>query len=386
MGTYQKGLNYLNHRTGEVTYYLQGSQQDGNDVRTLFRSKDGTLWVGTNRGGLFKYDTSLEDFVYVSDLGKLDIRDIEEQDGYLWLATFGSGLIKYNPSDGSAVYYNSDNINNLDTNIFFTIEILDDASILLGTRYNGLKIFDPKNETVETYSENDGLSNNTINSLLLQQKQFVWIGTYTGIDRFDLKNKVFKNFTALRNVQNEGIGPIASTIDGKVFVGGLKGLQVIDVSELERLKDDQNIVFKQLNVLNKVITPEENSVLKKAITYQDALELEYFQNAFSIHFTALKYPLGNTLSYSYKLEKYNDFWINSQEGIANFTGVPPGDYILKVKTESSSGKEILKTLAITINPPFWKTPLAYVIYFLAIVLIIYLISSYFSEPYVFSSQ
>ena len=379
VGTYQKGLNYLNHRTGEVTYYLQGSQQDGNDVRSLFRSKDGTLWVGTNRGGLFKYDTSLEDFVYVSDLEKLDIRDIEEQDGYLWLATFGSGLIKYNPSDGSAVYYNSDNINNLDTNIFFTIEILDDASILLGTRYNGLKIFDPKNETVETYSENDGLSNNTINSLLLQQKQFVWIGTYTGIDRFDLKNKVFKNFTALRNVQNEGVGPIASTTDGKVFVGGLKGLQVIDVSELERLEDDQNIVIKQLNVLNKVITPEENSVLQKAITYQDALELEYFQNAFSIHFTALKYPLGNTLSYSYKLEKYNDFWINTQEGIANFTGVPPGDYILKVKTESSSGKEILRTLAITINPPFWKTPLAYFIYFLALALIIYLISSYFSE-------
>ncbi|HAX14900.1 MAG TPA: hybrid sensor histidine kinase/response regulator [Leeuwenhoekiella sp.] len=379
VGTYQKGLNYLNHKTGESTYFLQGSQQDGNDVRTLFRSKNGTLWVGTNRGGLFKYDDSLEDFIYVSDLEKLDIRDIEEHDGYLWLATFGSGLIRYNPSDGSAIYYNSDNIKNLNTNIFFTLEIVDDSTILLGTRYNGLKIFDPKNETVKSYSENDGLSNNTINSLLLQQDQFVWIGTYTGIDRFDLKNNVFKNFTALRNVQNEGVGPIASTTDGKVFVGGLKGLQVIDVSELERLEGDQNIVFKQLNVLNKVITPEENSVLQKAITYQDALEFDYFQNAFSIHFTALKYPLGNTLSYSYKLENYNDFWIDTQEGIANFTGVPPGDYILKVKTESSSGKEILKTLAITVHPPFWKTPLAYVIYILALVLIIYLISRYFSE-------
>ena len=100
------------------------------------------------------------------------------------------------------------------------------------------------------------------------------------------------------------------------------GFQAFSLGPRARISD-AGIMFRSLiDGSSHFFTPE------KAITYQDALELEYFQNAFSIHFTALKYPLGNTLSYSYKLEKYNDFWINTQEGIANFTGVPPGDYIL----------------------------------------------------------
>ena len=378
-GTYQGGINLLNHKTGAVKHYLEGAPQDGSDVRSIFYAKDSTLWVGTNRGGLYRYNEPNDQFDFINRLEKLDIRGIDEYDGYLWLATFGSGLVKYRISNGDSQYYNSANVVGLNTDIFFAIKILEDGKILLGTRYNGLKLFDPKNETIKTFSEKDGLKNNSINSLVLQNDDYLWIGTYTGINRFNLKTQEISSFDFLNNVQNEGVGPILNDGYGRIYFGGINGLQIINTKDLERLKDQNDLVFKQLSVLNKPISPGSDAILNKALPFEKNIELAYFQNSFSFYFTALKYPSGQNINYAYKLDNYNAYWIETQEGVANFTDVPPGNYTLNIKTKSGSGEELVKTLAITITPPFWKTPLAYIIYVLLLITVIYMISRYYSE-------
>ncbi|RXG11948.1 two component regulator with propeller domain [Leeuwenhoekiella aestuarii] len=379
VGTYQGGINKINYKTGEVKHYLEGSQQNGSDVRTIFKSENNTIWVGTNRGGLFKYNRSADAFEFVDSLGKLDIRGIDEREGHLWLATFGSGLIKFNKSNGEAEYINSNNVEGLNTDIFFAIKIKADDNILLGTRYNGLKLYDPIKNTVETYGEKDGLSNNSINNLLIEDDKYVWISTYNGIDRYNLGTGTFSDFNFLSNIQNEGLGSILSNGNGKIFIGGLEGLQIINTAELDRLQQKKDIVLKRLSVLNKPILPGCKTILKNALPYENEIALSYFQNSFSFYFTALQYPVNKNILYSYKLENYNDYWIDTQEGIANFTDVPPGDYNLQIKTKSGAGTETTKNLAIYISPPFWKTSLAYIFYLLAFCTIIYLIFRYYSE-------
>lgn len=386
IGTYQGGLNKLNKKTGNAKHYLQGSVSNGSDVRVIFESAEGSIWVGTNRGGLYKYLESEDKFEYIDSLGKIDIRSIDnDKNGNLWLATFGSGLIKYSPVNGNIKNYNSENTKGLTSNIIFSVLLLENGDVLAGTRYGGLLRLNSGKEEIISFTEEDGLSNNTVNSLIQEDETYVWMGTYNGINRYNIHTNEIHDVSSLNNIQagEFNIGAALKNSSGNLYFGGNNGLNIIDPEHFRTVEQEYPLLFEGLKVLNepvRVNPKERNAILKKTILYQDEIILNHDQNSFSVEFAALKYPEARNLTYSYKLESYNDYWIEEQDaGIANFTRVPPGDYILKVRTNSGLGVQNYKELRISIIPPFWKTFPAYILYIIIGVIIIWISFKYYSE-------
>ncbi|MCG9972847.1 hybrid sensor histidine kinase/response regulator transcription factor [Christiangramia crocea] len=385
VGTYQGGLNRLDPKTGNSRHYLQGPVGKGSDVRDVFESGKGTIWVGTNRGGLFRYLESQDKFEYIEELGKIDIRSIDEdKNGNLWLGSFGSGLIRYNPDAGNSQYYNQDNTEGLNSDVIFSVLVLQNGEVLAGTRYGGLLRFNPETEKILSFTEAEGLSNNSVNSLIQEDETYVWMGTYKGINRYNVKTNAILDVSTLNNIQSGefNIGVALKNTSGNLFFGGNNGLNILDPDHFRTLEQDYYLFFKGLKVLNELVNvnaSEDNSILRETILYQDEIRLKHYQNSFSVEFAALKYPEARNLTYSYKLENYNDYWIEQDAGIANFTSVPPGEYTLKVKTNSGFDTENNKELKITIFPPFWKTIPAYILYIIAGVILIWISFRYYSE-------
>ncbi|MCM4157291.1 hybrid sensor histidine kinase/response regulator transcription factor [Gramella sp. AN32] len=385
VGTYQGGLNLLNPQTGKNKHYLQGSTSNGSDVRVIFESHTNVLWIGTNRGGLFEYNSKKDEFNYIESLGKIDIRDIaEDERGNLWLGTYGSGIIIYNPDEGTIREYNQANFKGM-TNVIFSLLILPDGNILAGSRYGGLLKINPELKKIENFTEKNGLSNNTINSMIQQDSVYVWMGSYNGLNRYNTQTNQILNISSLNNIQ-EGefnIGAAVMNEEGKLFFGGNNGLNIFDPTNFTPSENQLPLRFIGLRVLNRDINiskNDKNAILKEALPYVDTINLNYNQSTFSIDFVALKYPTAKNLTYSYKLENYNDFWIDNQNsGTANFTGVPPGDYNFIVKTDSGLGEGNTKNLHIRIIPPFWQTIPAYILMALFIILSIWLVMRYYSE-------
>ncbi|MDT0689989.1 two-component regulator propeller domain-containing protein [Salegentibacter sp. F188] len=386
VGTYQGGLNKLDKRNDTWTHYLQGSPSEGSDVREIFESRNNSLWVGTNRGGLYKYNAYKDQFDYIQSLGKIDIRDIDEDcAGNLWLATFGSGIIKYDPIKDTVVFFNQDNLEGLSTNVVFSITVLNNKDILAGTRYGGLLRFDPEKKEVKTFTEREGLSNNTVSSMVMEDENLIWLGTYNGICRYNVQTNEILNISSMNNVQNGefNIGAAIKSATGKIYIGGNNGLNILNPEDFGTKNSIYPIVFEELKILNEsapIGSKKEGYILEEAIPFQKEIVLQHNQNSFSVDFAALKYPEAKNINYSYKLENYNDFWIDTQgSGVANFTSVPPGEYNLVVKTNSGMGEEAFQNLLISIVPPFWKTLPAYILYILIIAIILWLSSRYYTE-------
>lgn len=385
VGTYQGGLNLLNPQTGKTRHYLQGSTSNGSDVRVIYESKAKILWIGTNRGGLFKYNFSRDEFKYIERLGKIDIRSIaEDKKGNLWLATYGSGIMIYNPLDNSVVEYNQSNFKGM-TNVIFSILILPEGDILAGSRYGGLLRINPESKEIQRFTEKDGLSNNTINSMIRQDSTYIWMGSYNGLNRYNTKTNQILNISSLNNIQ-EGefnIGAAIMNEQGKLFFGGNNGLNIFDPKDFTPSENELPLRFIGLRVLNRdinILDSDKNDILKETLPYVDTINLAYNQSTFSIDFAALKYPTAKNITYSYRLENYNDFWIDNQNsGTANFTSVPPGEYNFMVKTDSGLGEGNTKNLHVNIIPPFWQTIPAYIIMILLVVVSIWLITRYYSE-------
>lgn len=386
VGTYQGGLNLLNTSTGHSKHYLQESQEKGNDVRVIFEGKNGQIWVGTNRGGLYRYHPPIDDFDYVKLLGKIDIRDIAEDDlGNLWLATYGDGIIRYNYLTGEQELFNEKTIPGFPVEVVFAIEILENGDVLAGSRYEGLVRLNPQNKKFTLFTDENGLSNNSINSLAKGTDGKIWMGTYHGISYFNPKTNTVGNLNSINNIQLSefNIGASLVTASGDVYLGGNKGINVFHPETLESQSASYPLIFTDLRLLNKKVSVNsgvEDFQLEYSLPYLKQLNLTHKQSLISLDFVALKFPLGKDVNYAYKLEPFHSQWIETNHtGTANLSNIPPGNYTLKVKASSGPIAISENQLAIIIAPPFWKTWPAYLLYVSLIVAVTIAGMRYYSE-------
>lgn len=108
----------------------------------------------------------------------------------------------------------------------------------------------------------------------------------------------------------------------------------------------------------------------------DNVEFDYKQNIFSVSFASDNFILPEKTQYMYKLEGFNNDWLTLPLGGHNvtFTNLAPGKYVLRVKAVNSDGYVGIKeaTLGIVVNPPFWMSWWAYLLYAVALVILLFL--------------
>ena len=79
--------------------------------------------------------------------------------------------------------------------------------------------------------------------------------------------------------------------------------------------------------------------------------------------------------YAYKMDNIDDDWVYTRDNHnVSYANIPPGKYTFRVKGANNDGlwNESGAVVEITVLPPWWKSPLAYVIYCFLAVLIFYL--------------
>lgn len=393
IGTYRGGLNLLDPALGTTKKYLQGSVSDGSDVRVIFQSSTDDLWVGTNRGGLFKYDEKKDTFDYIAALGKMDIRAIvEDEDKNLWLATYGNGLVHFDIRTLRYTSYNNGDTPGFTSNIIYSLEMASDGSLLVGTAYGGLLHFFPDTSEVLNFTEKDGLSNSTINSMTFRNDHELWIGTYKGISYYNLKTKEIKNLNSYGDISHSDFNSgSALTLDDKsLYFGGNSGLFIIHPEKILDTTLKYPLVFENLKIFNKkaAITPNDpNSGIKASLPYLNHINVDHDQTLITIDYSTLKYPNARNIAYSYKLEGFQEHWVNVNNNHSiNLSKLPPGSYNLVVRGVINPGEVTSNELAITVNPPFWKTLPAYLIYGILFITIIWGAFKYYSDRLVLKNS
>ena len=386
IGTYLGGLSKFNFGTKRWKHYLQGEQKDGNDVRVLFQAENSAIYAGTNRGGLFVYDKDKDVFEYISSLGKIDVRDIaQDTEDNLWLATYGNGVIQYNPKSQKITHYNTETLAGLTTNVIFSILITEENTIVAGTKHAGLIQFQPGAQKALNLREEDGLSNNTINSIISYEDETIWLGTFKGISKYDPQTHKIENLTKFNNIHKSeyNAGAVLASSSGELYFGSNKGLNQLRPENLLNTNSTQSLIIKDLLVFNESVAIDPHNskaTLQKAMPFNKDISLDANKTVFSIDFTTLDFPFANNTNYSYILEGFNEHWIDLKNANRiNFSNIPPGDYTLKIKAENASSGPLYKELNIHMLPPIWQTVPAYIFYLLSIVLLIWAGLRYYSE-------
>lgn len=373
-------------------------------VFSLLADKNGTVWIGTYNGGFHRWEKAIGggykkskfvhdqyDEVSVSDN---IIRDIfEDSKGNIWFAT-GNGLSKLPEKEKYKELPKFENYRNipgdstsLSHNYILTIFEDSNGVIWIGTFGGGLNRMDYVVESnsyqFKDFSEKDGLSNNVIKGILEDDNNNLWISTNKGLSKFDPRNSVFKNYDLNDGLQSNEFQELAclKRKNGEMLFGGINGINVFNPGDIEDNNIPPETVLTSFSIFNQPIEigAEMNGriIMDKPLNELDELKLKYEENSFSFEFAALHYAAPKKNNFAYMLEGFDKDWIytSSEKRFATYTFLEPGTYTLKVKASNNDGvwDETPSKINLTIIPPIWRTPIAFLFYGLLVLGFIWLL-------------
>ncbi len=390
IGSYYGGLDcYVN---GRFIHY----KNDPNDpyslsddrVWEIYEDSKNNLWVGTLNGGLNRFDRTKNIFYrmnanqpnllsgnYISAL-------TEDQQNRLWVGT--SNGIDVIDAKNNITHYNIYNdpatrITNNNINCF----LRDSRGLMwIGTR-DGLNVFDPSTKTFYYFRNQDGLPGNNVLNILEDEQHHLWISTNNGIANITVgtgqQGITIKpvNYDELDGLQGTEFNENAAlkTSKGEMIFGGANGFNLFFPSTIKADQVSSIVALTDLQLFNKTVVIGEEingrTILSQSISEAKSIELRHNENILALEFAALSFFNPEKIKYAYKLEGFNDNWIYTDGNMrkAIYTNLDPGTYTFRVKAseEDGSWNEKETTLTIKISPPFWKTPLAYLLYAAVIV-------------------
>lgn len=173
------------------------------------------------------------------------------------------------------------------------------------------------------------------------------------------------------------------TRDGEIFLGGTQGMISFHEMELNFTPKPYKIILSRLIVNGTEIqVGDETGILQQALYCTPEITLNADQSMFSIEFATSNYVAANKDDIIYKLEGFSNDW-NSARGLHNitYTNLNAGTYNLIIKPNGKD-ESLCPQVHLTIHvlPPYYKTPLAYLIYLIVTgILLWYLVRTYKSR-------
>ena len=433
IGTEGGGINVYNHATGQFTYRTHDSNNpyslSTDNVKAMIKTSDGNYWVGTHDGGLnvfnlekqgyrFKrYVNNPKDTASLSSDRIISLFEDARQD--IWIGTSGGRLNKWS-HDSKTFTRIKDSLNHIGTIIYAITPTGNKNSLLIssnkgltkinvltheltGIPYNkknqkknnshatlyayedplqnlwiategdGLYHYNSKTQESKKYGMSDGLPNEVIYGILPDDFNAIWLSTNNGLSRMDLGSKTFSNFDVSDGlVSNEfNYGAFKKLENGELMFGSANGITYFNPDAIIKNAFVPPVSITSFLVNNKPFLVKNED--------DKAIELTYDQNTISFNFVALSYSQPNKNQYAYKLEGFDDDWVDiGNNKSATYTNLNSGNYTFRVKAANNDGlwNEIGASMTLKIKPAPWLTWWAYLIYALLLITVLLVIRKY----------
>lgn len=414
------GLLRYNVQTKEYRYFFIENGDPvpyfENIIKSLYLTED-YLLCGTALGEVYSFDFVTQRFAKKYSLDRDDViyTLFKDKLGNLYIGSVGSNGLKridVNGESQSEFLVNGDEL--ISFNNVRSFYAIDDATFLVGTRSEGLYLWDTSHQKLIRYPEKsyffgsyitsilqtkdggfwvsslggglgqldleegyvnispsfENVVNKNVCALLEDEQGRLWMSTLTGIVEFDRKKETLRNYTFASGIRVNEFSPHAAlkSKSGLLYFSGNNGFTSFDPLKIKKNPFLPPVYLTELTVNNRLVIPsKESSILVEPLSQTSLITLKHSEANFTISYTALSYVFPERNEYVYKLEGFDDEWVSAKSRrTAYYTNIPPGEYVFKVKASNNDGvwNEKETDINIKVLSPIWKTWWAFTGYFL----------------------
>ncbi|WDD99833.1 sensor histidine kinase [Thalassomonas actiniarum] len=256
----ESGLNRYDGR--EIVSYSRGKEHPGlsdDELVTMYLGEDNILWIGSENGGLIRFDIGKGSFSHISQAFSQDgrllldgrhlssntVHAITQQDGLLYIGTEGGGLNIMDLATGEISYYFVDRSlvknpeNTLCHNEIKTMLRDSLGFIWMGT-VDGLNKYDPRQKSLLCFrnqaNNKRSLANNEVVSIVEDGQQNLWLGTEGGgVNHFHRESGRFTRYQHREkdnhSLSNDEVQALYLTRDNALWVATEHGLNRFDADK-----------------------------------------------------------------------------------------------------------------------------------------------------------
>lgn len=436
IGTNSMGLNCLSKQNGEFSYYNTAlpfpKHLRSNGIRALLNDNEGTLWVGHTNGidfiNLNTHAIELKPEIEKVHLGEISAL-VKDCFGQIWVGTWNNGIARirkkengqyetvllkktqpdypaFTPSriitvyadsvrpeifyssgkqlthlfldqngdvEKSLIYQANDaKQNSLSSNFVCSIARENDTILWVGCIGGGLNrmcLLPDGDYRSKVFSLREGLNQVDIESLQIDENGNIWLGT-NGLIKYVPSKNEFNVFRTINGdfVNSFKVGSSYRGQDGWMYFCGTKGVVCFRPTTIKK------------NELEAKAEISYVTVNSQRLPYVDKLVLPYNKNNVSLHFTSLHYAAPEKCRFRYRLIPLEKEWRLSENGdnSVNYANLPYGNYQFELIASNNDGVwgKSIRTLSVSVIPPWWQSWYAKLTYLCLIVIFFVLVYFY----------
>jgi ligand-binding sensor domain-containing protein len=355
IGTYGGGLNYL--ADGRISTLTADDGLASNFIWSLLGDRRGRLWIGTDGSGLDLYQNgSLINFSTRNGLSDNQIPVIHEAaDGTIWVGTAAGGLNRFDETEWVVL----DSRHGLSSDKVLAIYEDRQGSLWIGTSGGGINRY--KDGRFAAIRKQDGLYDNLVYQILADDLGFLWMSCNRGL--FRARKSELDDFadgaadTVVCHSYGKAEGMKSTECNGSTQPAGyrhsngslwfptLKGVVVVDPRRIRERSIPPPVVVEELLADGKSIVLNHQVALPPGT------------RNIEIRYTGLSYTAPEKLQFRYRLQGYEESWIDvGNRRAAYYTNLPPGDYLFQMTACNSDGlwNQSVASISFTLSPYLYQ--------------------------------
>lgn len=323
------------------------------------QTDDGTVWAATSTTYIFGFHPNASqepevkqtfnvDFTFIPSLLKLN-------DGTMLISAFYQDIVKMNPQTGKLSQLKIPDMQQcIRKSVYIPTDMHQDSQgdVWIGTVSNGLLRYNPKDNTM---SRIGGLSCSDVGSIEEDRQGNLWISTMKGLNRLDAKTGRITSLYKADGLAGDEFCDRASCQlpNGSLVFGGTDGITMFNPEDIDTLRKIP-LMFCHLKIHNQLVRPADGGPITEMLDSCKEIRLTHKQNSFSISFTALDFGEYERVHYYYKLDGFDDDWMDAGSNhSASYANLPSGRYTFRVRTTDSAsdeGNSDERTISVVVQP------------------------------------
>ncbi|HET9767162.1 MAG TPA: two-component regulator propeller domain-containing protein, partial [Thermoanaerobaculia bacterium] len=381
------GLCLFDAARGCSAVYGEEQGLAGSYVLDLFETKGGDLWVGTLTGASrlrFGDGSGAPEVLSLRATDGLPAAQVqsvaEDAHGTIWFACSGGGLAAFRDGAEPPRVRAWTAAEGLPSENLYGLFAARNGEVWVGTGGSGLVRFRPTADLTRPpaftrFGPESGIDARAVFAIREDPAGRLWLGTTAGVYHFDPRadngrGRVLRHFdrsSGLISKDTSTGNSLALDDRGRVWIGFSGGITRYDPALEEPPLPPPRTTLERV-----ALGPRAAVVLRAPFTspphlregerWLDAaapLALERGQHNLRVDYRGLSYRSPRQVRYQVRLVGFDPDWSAAgTEPFKEYTNLDPGDYRFEVRAALLDGAwGPPATLAVTLQPAFWQTPL-----------------------------
>jgi len=350
----QRGIVHMISRDQQLIKTLKPPELEGHTVRAIETDAGGDFYLGMQQGRIVKWEKATERFIpfendrQVGHRAGIVLNIFKDNERSLWAGCV-NGLVEYDVQTYKRIgIYRPDGFAYSPCH---GIIRFNDSLLVVGMENAGLQFFNERSRTFVQLAFSNQLNKSSVYAVRMDDQKNLWFTTDFGVTEFDPSNgDIITSYPAREIIRSPFQLPkFIAGANGKLFTASSTEIIGFDPAIMKRQAERQpSLVITGLQVSGTPV------FIDSLIANSLPVRLDYDQNFINIEFANLQFGNLTADHYYYRMNGVDRDWVDGgARGTAEYTNLPPGNYLFEVTTGNPAMALQKTSIGISIKHPFW---------------------------------